>query len=260
MDQLKEGDQGSIVWVPSEAVDVNRKSFYLKQVTGTLYYWTLTLKITYSCLNDVDEHLKDLAMCDFSYDALCIHWLLLKGVTLLCSVSHFIVFFMSNHYKKPTELKMFMHSFRGRSSQLLVIVNTASLKFLLLEFIICVELNGRTMASAIICLADNQKFNFPKYIFDNMVKRLEGGVKFYLFPRFLQFFLDKQVEGMRNEAEVSNDESEDKDHVPSPSSDPLPSGEDRFILNELMVFCTSLQEHVLDLQEAKVAQAKEIAT
>nr|GEW77814.1 zinc finger, CCHC-type [Tanacetum cinerariifolium] len=55
----------------------------------------------------------------------------------------------------------------------------------------------------------------------------------------------------RNEEEVSNDESEDKDHVPSPSSDLLPSGEDSFILNELMVFCTSLQEHVLDLQEAK---------
>nr|GFA92530.1 hypothetical protein [Tanacetum cinerariifolium] len=40
---------------------------------------------------------------------------------------------------------------------------------------------GSTMASAIICLADNQKFNFLKYIFDNMVKSLEGGVKFYLF-------------------------------------------------------------------------------
>ncbi|GJS23622.1 hypothetical protein Tco_0452254 [Tanacetum coccineum] len=34
-----------------------------------------------------------------------------------------------------------------------------------------------TMASAIICLATNQKFNFSKYIFNNMVKHLEGGVK-----------------------------------------------------------------------------------
>nr|GEX19951.1 hypothetical protein [Tanacetum cinerariifolium] len=64
----------------------------------------------------------------------------------------------------------------------------------------------------------------------------------------------------RNEAEVSNDESKDEDHVPTPSSDPLPSGEDSFILNELMVFCTSLQEQVLDLQEAKAAQAEENAT
>nr|GEV48500.1 hypothetical protein [Tanacetum cinerariifolium] len=46
----------------------------------------------------------------------------------------------------------------------------------------------------------------------------------------------------RKEAEVSNDESEDEDHIPTPSSDPLPSGEDIFILNKFIVFCTSLQE------------------
>ncbi|GJR18180.1 hypothetical protein Tco_0966707 [Tanacetum coccineum] len=53
-----------------------------------------------------------------------------------------------------------------------------------------------TMASAVICLATNQNFNFSKYIFDNMVKNLEGGVKFLMYPRFVQVFLDKQVEGM----------------------------------------------------------------
>ncbi|GKB69796.1 hypothetical protein Tco_0931208, partial [Tanacetum coccineum] len=53
-----------------------------------------------------------------------------------------------------------------------------------------------TMASAIICLATNQKFNFSKYIFDNMVKNLKGGVKFLMYPRFVQVFLDKQVEGI----------------------------------------------------------------
>ncbi|GJZ54225.1 hypothetical protein Tco_0609110 [Tanacetum coccineum] len=53
-----------------------------------------------------------------------------------------------------------------------------------------------TMASAIICLATNKNFNFSKYIFDNMVKNLEGGVKFLMYPRFVQVFLDKQVEGM----------------------------------------------------------------
>ncbi|GKE09387.1 hypothetical protein Tco_1412938 [Tanacetum coccineum] len=40
-----------------------------------------------------------------------------------------------------------------------------------------------TMASAIICLAINQRFNFSKYIFDNMVKNLEGGAKFLMYPR-----------------------------------------------------------------------------
>nr|GEW10573.1 hypothetical protein [Tanacetum cinerariifolium] len=58
------------------------------------------------------------------------------------------------------------------------------------------------MASVIICLADNQKFNFSKYIFENMVKSLEGGVKFYMFPRFLQVFLDKQVKGIARHKEM----------------------------------------------------------
>nr|GEV62411.1 retrovirus-related Pol polyprotein from transposon TNT 1-94 [Tanacetum cinerariifolium] len=153
------------------------------------------------------------------------------------------------------------------------------------------------MASAIICLADNQKFNFSKYIFDHMVKSLERRIKFYLFPRFLQIFLDNQVKGMarhkemyvisshtkkifanirrigagfsgekhkprrkrRKEAKVSHDDSKNEDNVQTPSSDPLPSGEDSYTLHELMVFYTSLQEHVFDLQEAKDAQSKEIA-
>ncbi|GJZ11979.1 hypothetical protein Tco_0546738 [Tanacetum coccineum] len=59
-----------------------------------------------------------------------------------------------------------------------------------------------TMASAIIYLATNQKFNFSKYIFDNMVKHLEGGVKILLYPRFVQVFLNKQVEGMSQHTEV----------------------------------------------------------
>ncbi|GJT50622.1 hypothetical protein Tco_0976779 [Tanacetum coccineum] len=61
-----------------------------------------------------------------------------------------------------------------------------------------------TIASAIISLATNQKFNLSKYIFDNMVKNLEGGVKFLMYP--------------------------------------------------------SIQEKVLNLEKAKTAQAKEIAS
>nr|GEW09729.1 putative reverse transcriptase domain-containing protein [Tanacetum cinerariifolium] len=52
------------------------------------------------------------------------------------------------------------------------------------------------MASAIICLATNQKFNFSIYIFDHMVNNLEDGIKFLMFPRFVQLFLDSQVKGM----------------------------------------------------------------
>ncbi|GJV55027.1 hypothetical protein Tco_1456032 [Tanacetum coccineum] len=43
-----------------------------------------------------------------------------------------------------------------------------------------------SMASLIICLATNQKFNLSKYIFDAMVKHLDGGVKFLLYLLFLQ--------------------------------------------------------------------------
>ncbi|GJW83252.1 hypothetical protein Tco_0156397 [Tanacetum coccineum] len=59
-----------------------------------------------------------------------------------------------------------------------------------------------TMAFVVICLATNQKFNFSKYIFDNMVKNLDGGVKFLMYPRFVQVFLDRQVEGMSKHKKI----------------------------------------------------------
>ncbi|GJU84725.1 putative ribonuclease H-like domain-containing protein [Tanacetum coccineum] len=55
-----------------------------------------------------------------------------------------------------------------------------------------------TMASAIICLATNQKFNFSKYIFESMVKNLDSAGKFLMYPRFVQVFLDNQLEGIMN--------------------------------------------------------------
>ncbi|GJV61489.1 putative ribonuclease H-like domain-containing protein [Tanacetum coccineum] len=53
-----------------------------------------------------------------------------------------------------------------------------------------------TMASLIICLATNQKFNLSKYIFDAMVKHLDRGVKVLLYPRFLQVFINQQLGDM----------------------------------------------------------------
>ncbi|GKE61811.1 hypothetical protein Tco_1512178, partial [Tanacetum coccineum] len=55
-----------------------------------------------------------------------------------------------------------------------------------------------TIASAIICLATNQKFNFSKFIFESMVKNLDNVGNFFMYPRFVQVFLDKQPEGMSN--------------------------------------------------------------
>ncbi|GJV77797.1 putative ribonuclease H-like domain-containing protein [Tanacetum coccineum] len=159
-----------------------------------------------------------------------------------------------------------------------------------------------TMASAIICLATNKKFNFSMYIFDNMMKNLEGGVKFLMYPRFVQVFLDKQVEGMSKHKgiyvtpshtkkvfanmnrpgtgfsgkvtpifqtmmvqapeymEPILDKATNEEPISTPSCDPPQSGEDRLQLTELMNLCTKLQKQVLDLEEAKTAQAKEIAS
>ncbi|GJV22595.1 hypothetical protein Tco_1371615 [Tanacetum coccineum] len=59
------------------------------------------------------------------------------------------------------------------------------------------------MASLIICLATNQKFNLSKYIFDAMVKHLDGGVKFLMYPCFLQVFINQQLV---NETQERHDE------------------------------------------------------
>ncbi|GJU18495.1 hypothetical protein Tco_1146461 [Tanacetum coccineum] len=47
------------------------------------------------------------------------------------------------------------------------------------------------IATAIICLATNKKFNFSKLIFDGMVKNLDSKHKFLMYPRFIQVFLNK---------------------------------------------------------------------
>ncbi|GJS06294.1 putative ribonuclease H-like domain-containing protein [Tanacetum coccineum] len=51
------------------------------------------------------------------------------------------------------------------------------------------------IASAVICLATNQKFNFSKLIFDSMLRNLDTSKnKFLMYPRFLMVFLNNQIE------------------------------------------------------------------
>nr|GEV87603.1 hypothetical protein [Tanacetum cinerariifolium] len=50
-----------------------------------------------------------------------------------------------------------------------------------------------TMASTIICLTTNQKFNFSRYILLSIVKNIEVGVTFFMFPRFVKLLLDHQL-------------------------------------------------------------------
>ncbi|GKA30246.1 hypothetical protein Tco_0716551 [Tanacetum coccineum] len=59
-----------------------------------------------------------------------------------------------------------------------------------------------TMASVIICLATNQKFNFSKYIFESMVKNLDNAIKFLMYPRFIHVFLDNKLEGMSSHKRI----------------------------------------------------------
>ncbi|GJX30262.1 hypothetical protein Tco_0238341 [Tanacetum coccineum] len=178
-----------------------------------------------------------------------------------------------------------------------------------------------TMASAIICLAANQKFNFSKYIFKSMVKNMENvSGKFLMYPRFVQVFLDKQLEGIsrrpkRKDTEIPqssgptnnvadealNEKMDDSsvraattgldaeqdsgggsrrqetirdtiaqtgfENISKTSNDPmlargntLRSGKDRLKLEELMEFCTKLQQRFLDLENTKTAQAQEITS
>nr|GEU80163.1 uncharacterized mitochondrial protein AtMg00810-like [Tanacetum cinerariifolium] len=50
-----------------------------------------------------------------------------------------------------------------------------------------------SIASAIICLATGKKFNFFKYIFDNLVRNVNSPSKFLMYPRFLPLMINAQV-------------------------------------------------------------------
>ncbi|GJT15343.1 hypothetical protein Tco_0874049 [Tanacetum coccineum] len=133
-----------------------------------------------------------------------------------------------------------------------------------------------TMASLIICLATNRKFNMSKYVFDALVKHLDGGVKFLLegkdfSGRVTSLFDNMLVQAteekkqksrrkQRKEAETVHAETEEEEHLNTPYNDLLPSGEDSMQLNELMALCTQLQKQVLDLEKVKSDQAVEIAS
>nr|GEU65745.1 ribonuclease H-like domain, reverse transcriptase, RNA-dependent DNA polymerase [Tanacetum cinerariifolium] len=59
-----------------------------------------------------------------------------------------------------------------------------------------------TMASAIICLATNQKFNFSRYILLSLIKNIEAGVPFFMFPRFVQLLIDHQLGDMSHHKDI----------------------------------------------------------
>nr|GEZ31186.1 hypothetical protein [Tanacetum cinerariifolium] len=64
-----------------------------------------------------------------------------------------------------------------------------------------------SMASTIICLATNQKFNFLMYILLSLVKNIKAGVPFYMFPRFVQLKVDHQLGDMSHHQDIYDNSS-----------------------------------------------------
>ncbi|GJR98925.1 hypothetical protein Tco_0271099 [Tanacetum coccineum] len=54
---------------------------------------------------------------------------------------------------------------------------------------------GTNIASALVGLATNQKFNFSLMIMNGMLGHISNGTPFLMYPRFIQLFLNKQLEG-----------------------------------------------------------------
>ncbi|GKB62843.1 hypothetical protein Tco_0919029, partial [Tanacetum coccineum] len=48
------------------------------------------------------------------------------------------------------------------------------------------------IATAVICLATNRKYNFSRMIFEHMVSNISSPHKFLMYPRFIQICLDMQ--------------------------------------------------------------------
>ncbi|GJX47012.1 putative ribonuclease H-like domain-containing protein [Tanacetum coccineum] len=68
-----------------------------------------------------------------------------------------------------------------------------------------------TMASAIICLATNQKFNFSKFILEGMIRNLDNvSGKFLMYPKFVQVFLNQQLDRLPTHKRIYNAPSHTK--------------------------------------------------
>ncbi|GJU38497.1 hypothetical protein Tco_1191454 [Tanacetum coccineum] len=52
------------------------------------------------------------------------------------------------------------------------------------------------IATAVICLSTNQKYNFSRLIFEGMLRHLDAAKKFVMYPRFLAIFLSKQLKNV----------------------------------------------------------------
>nr|GEU69704.1 retrovirus-related Pol polyprotein from transposon TNT 1-94 [Tanacetum cinerariifolium] len=80
---------------------------------------------------------------------------------------------------------------------------SAQWKFLIHTVVQCISMKktawnefSSSMASAVICLATSRKFNFSKYIFDNMVRNVDSPSKFLMYLRSLQVIINGQIDDL----------------------------------------------------------------
>ncbi|GJT53556.1 hypothetical protein Tco_0988610 [Tanacetum coccineum] len=91
------------------------------------------------------------------------------------------------------------------------------------------------MESAIICLATNQKFNFSKHIFESMVRNLDNvSGKFLMYPRFVQVFVNQQLDGLPSHKRIYDAPSHTKKIFGNMKRVPQPSGPTDIVANEVV--------------------------
>nr|GEZ36929.1 xylulose kinase-1 [Tanacetum cinerariifolium] len=207
-------------------------------------------------------------------------------------------------YEKPSQKLTFYRAFFSPQWKFLILT---ILQYLMAKTTAWNEFSS-TMASAIIYLANNQKFHFPiegiakpkeiyvmssynKKIFANMRRQGQGfsvtvtllfetmmvnaqeevgkGLGIHIdshpTPTNTQPSSSKPNKKMkpkrkqRQAAKVHSPSSEIpvEESILTPSNNPLPSGEDSFQLNELMIFCTNLQQQEKDSLGAQEDASKQ---
>ncbi|GJW99980.1 hypothetical protein Tco_0183894 [Tanacetum coccineum] len=103
---------------------------------------------------------------------------------------------------------------------------------------------GTNIASALVGLATNQKFNFSLMIMNGMLGHISNGTPFLMYPRFIQLFLNKQLEGV----------ARPQDFIPSVT---LPSKIFTFMRKHSPKFSckiTPLTPHMLEVVTALAAE------
>ncbi|GKF76023.1 hypothetical protein Tco_0225467, partial [Tanacetum coccineum] len=87
-------------------------------------------------------------------------------------------------------------------------------RFLIHNILHCLSLKktaweqfSSNIATAVICLATNRKYNFFRMIFEHMVSNISSPQKFLMYPRFIQICVDMQRKQLQPQSRTY--------HVPS---------------------------------------------